>query len=86
MLSLTNVVQAMADMDPGRADALVDDAENLARSITDPQSMATALALVVRALSTTAPSQAEHLAYSITEKHPRVAALVTVAQRWTQDR
>ncbi len=86
VLSLTNVVQEMADMDPGRADTLIDDAENLARSITDPQSMATALAFVVRALATTAPSQAEHLAYSITEKHSRVSALVTVAQRWTQNR
>ena len=73
--------QRLGQVHYGEREQVADRAERIARSITDEDSKADALAGVAKILAATDPDRAERIARSITEEYGRVVkALVWIAE------
>jgi hypothetical protein len=74
---LTKVAQALATSDP-------DQAERIARSITDQPSKGEVLTKLAEALATTDPDRAERTALLIPYRSLKVRALVRIAEAYNR--
>jgi hypothetical protein len=81
--ALAGIAQALAASDPGRAARLIDDAEQVAQSITGQhwqEDQASALAGIAQSLAPSDRDRAERLAGLITDQRHKAAALTGIAQ------
>ena len=81
--ALAGIAQALAASDPERAARLVNDAEEVAQSISGKrwqEDQASALSSIAQFLSTSDPDRAERLAESITDQRHKATALAGIAQ------
>jgi Protein kinase domain len=74
-----------ADIDPARAERLLNDAERIARAIKDDERRFFALAGTARAYATIDPAHAERIAGGIKDKIQRAFALAGIARAYAAD-